>query len=241
MHVRYRVEKKAEQNQAVSVKLKRRWSFSGPQTSTSVKTVTTPRLRFPRLATIVESTPTTSKRTQQKQEKAAKDTSSSELKQKYSALFPLKSSRNSTPRSLVRQKPLSLSLAQQDFAPFIGDLNRNGNDIHSLSFSNLPNKDITPRTSFFLKEASVDPRSSGRSGKRRTVSQTAIAGNEVFSSSSDQYGMGKKVVKRAQSYTEEHKHSDVHNWLEENSAGKQIRRRRPQSAPSRSRPQLKGR
>ena len=240
MHVHCRVEKKAQQAHSVSVKLKRRWSFSGPQTATTVKSVSTPRLRLPRLATIAESTP--NDRPAQKQERTTKEIISSDLKQKYSALFPLKSSKNNTPRSIVSQKPLSSSLAQHDFAPFIGDLNRSRSEMHSLSFSHLPNREVAPKATGFLKETFIDPPSSARSKNRRTVSETSIAGIEVFPAPSDQHVVGRRnVMNSAQSYTEEHRNTAVQNWLEENSVGKHIRRSRPQSAPSRPRPQLRGR
>ena len=240
LHVHCRVEKKVQENQVVSVKLKRRWSFSGQQQATTVKTVTTPRLRFPKLATIAEPMPAS--KLPPKEEKTTKDAISNDLKQKYSALFPLKSSKTSSPRAVFGQNPrFSLaSFVQHDFGPFVGDLSKKSSDLHSLSTSNLPSKGKVPMTSLFDEDTLIDPPISGRSKNRRTVSETTIAGVEVFPASSE-YVAGRNAVKRVQSCTEDHHYPIVENWLDENSVGKHFQRRRPQSAPSQHRPHLRGR
>ena len=242
MHVHCRVEKKAQQAQVVSVKLKRRWSFGGQQQATSVKTTTTPRIRLPRLATIAETLPTNGLQKSEPHSQSAKDISSSNIQQKYSALFPLKSSMASTPRSTVSQRPLSSAYIQQDFSPFMGNLKKNPLNMQSLSFSHLPNKDVVPKLTIFDKDILSKLPSSQKSKNKRTVSETSIAGVEIFSDSPDNFPTKERnVVKRAQSYSEGNKNIAVEKWLEGNPASKQPnQRRRPRSAPG-HRSHVKGR
>ena len=246
MHVHCRIQKKVQQAQTVSVKLKRRWTIVGTQQATTVqKAIGSSKLS--RLATISESTPASNLQKSEKYHRGRKDSTSvqdaiNQIRQRYSSLFPLKSLKSSSSTPNVKQTTDFEFIHHDSDKLALAGFQRVPTKSHSQTSLKHP-LDHQFRNTSSEKDIRSAVSLTSRSKCRSTTSETSIAGEEIFSTSENVISGRRKLGKRALSYTEEEKVSEVQQWSPDNFVKQSRQRGRAacRSAPVSWRSQSKNR